>query len=76
MNQQYLNPLIKVVGQSCKDFELVEFTVAGLRCIDSCISVYVEKVKDAFRTVALFDPEQMNVQSFDRNPWQAQTPLL
>lgn len=55
MNYQALKPILRQTGPKNKDFDLVDDSLAGIRCIPACISAYIEKVQDQYRTVALFD---------------------
>lgn len=66
MNVQSLKPILKQVGASFDDFEFVESSLFGIRSLPDCISVYVEKNGDKYRTVALFELNDIESQKLAR----------
>lgn len=55
MSSQTLKPVLKQLGQLSDDFQFIEDTVAGIRVIPECVSVYIEQVGDKYRAVAFFE---------------------
>lgn len=62
MSFQELKPLLRQTGNQSDDFDLVDDSLAGIRCIPACISAYIEKVGSKYRTVGLFDIEGIESQ--------------
>lgn len=55
MSNNTFRPILKQTGPKVDDFDLACDGVAGIRHIPACLSAYVESVGDQYRTVALFD---------------------
>lgn len=63
MHHQTLKPLLRQTGNQSKNFDLVEDSLAGIRCIPACISAYIEKVGGKYRTVGLFEIDGIETQA-------------
>lgn len=60
------DPVLRQVGQNIPDRELAEDSAAGIQEIPSCLISYIEKSGDGYRTVSLFDMDQMNMSEGDQ----------
>lgn len=55
MSYQALKPILRQLGPKNADFDLVDDSLAGIRCIPACIGAYIESIQGQYRTVALFN---------------------
>lgn len=65
MSVSPLSPVLRQFGQKTDDRDFAEDSVAGIQAIPACLMAYIEPVGDGYRTVSLFDFDQMNASEHD-----------
>lgn len=67
MTHLSLIPVLKQIGPIVDDFNTADNSLAGIRTTEQCVSAHIEVHSEGFRTVALFEVDDIWSQKLSRN---------
>lgn len=65
MSTANFSPVLRQIGDPVSDMSTAEDSAAGIQALSYCLISYIEKSGDGFRTVSLFDMDELAVNEGD-----------